>query len=220
MENKILELINEKDYKRMTINEFAPILNANDSESFKQLVKTIVKLEDNLILCRDKNNRYDLIERFGFKPGIIQINKKGYGFVTLLNEESSDIFIPKPHINGAYNQDTVLIKVSKESNGQSPEGEVIKIIERGTNEIIGIYYEEKDTAYIQSEDKRFKANIIVKQHNTRGAMPNHVVKVEIINYISEHLVEGKIVEILGHKNDPGIDILSVVHKLNIPSKFT
>lgn len=220
MENKVLEIINDKDYKRMTIHEFASLLDANDSESFKQLVKTIVKLEDDLILYRDKFDRYDLIERFGFKPGVIEINKKGYGFVTLLNEETSDIFIPKNALNGALNKDTVLIKVFKDSKGQSPEGEVYKIIKRGTNEVIGIFYEHNDNYYVKSEDQKFKANIIIKPTNTRGAMPNHVVKVAVINYNSEHLVEGKVVEILGHKNDPGIDILSVVHKFNIPSKFS
>lgn len=219
MENKVLEIINDKNYRRMTIHEFAELFNTNDAESFKNLVKTFVKLEEDLILYRDKNDRFDLIERFGFKPGVIQINKKGYGFVTLINEETSDIFIPKTKLNGALNQDTVLIKVFKDSKGLSPEGEVIKIIERGIRDVVGIIYEDNETYYVKSEDQRFKANIIVKQSNTRGALPDHVVKVTIINYISEHLVEGKVVEILGHKNDPGIDILAVAHKYNLRTKF-
>ncbi|HEY8364471.1 MAG TPA: ribonuclease R [Haloplasmataceae bacterium] len=219
MKNEVLNLVNSKDYQRMTINEIANSLNVNDAESFKLLVKSIVELEDELILYRDKNDRFDLIERFGLKPGIIDINKKGYGFVSLLNEEANDIFIPKSALNGALHKDKVLIKLSKKTHGASPEGEVCKIISRGITEIIGTYYEENNTGYVKSNDLQFKANIIVKKANSRGAVPNHVVKVNIINYLSEHLVEGKVVKILGHVNDPGIDILSVVYKYNLPTDF-
>ncbi len=219
MKDKILNIMNQKDYKRLTIDEMAKELALESSDDFKELVKTVVELEDTLILYRDKHDRYDLIERFGFKPGRLQVNKKGYGFVTLLNEDSDDIFIPKKSLNGAFNQDKVLIKILKKKTGNSLEGEIVKVVERGTNEVIGIYNEGKEVGYVKSDDKRFKARIIINKKYSKGAMTDHKVKVHIYNYISDELVEGKIVEILGHKNDPGIDIISVVYKHDIPTVF-
>lgn len=219
MKDKILNILNNLDYERLTVEEIATKLNIIDSKDFKNLVKTMVSLEDELIIYRDKNNRFDLIERFGFKPGKIQINKKGYGFVTLLNEDTNDVFIPKSSLNGTMNNDKVLIKVLKKKTGNNYEGEIFKIIERGTKEIIGVYLEDKDAGYVVSDDKRFTAKIVINKNQAKGAMTDHIVKVEIIKYISEQLVEGKIIEILGHKNDPGIDILSVVYKHNLATIF-
>jgi len=219
MKEKILNLMNHQGYERLTVDEIASQLNMEDAILFKELVKTMVHLEDELILNRDKNNRYDLIERFGYKPGMLQINKKGYGFVTLMNEESGDIFIPKNGLNGAMNQDKVLVRVSRKKTGANLEGEIFKVVERGNQEVIGVYSEDKEVGYVTSDDKRFQAKVIINKNNSKGAMPEHKVKVQIIKFISSELVEGKIVEILGHKNDPGIDILSVVYKYNIPTIF-
>ncbi|QVK18700.1 ribonuclease R [Mycoplasmatota bacterium] len=220
MKEKILNLMNHPDYKRLSVEEIAGQLYIEDAALFKEMVKTLVQLEDEFILYRDKKDRYDLIERFGFKPGILQINKKGYGFVTLLNEETNDIFIPKTALNGAMNQDKVLIKVMKKKTGARFEGEIYKVVERGTHDVIGVYSEDKNAGYVISDDKRFRGKIIINKNKSKGAMPDHKVKVHIVKYISDGLLEGEIVEILGHKNDPGIDILSVVYKYNIPTLFS
>ncbi len=219
MKEKILTLIQSKDYERMTIEEIAVQLNIVDALEYKELIKVFVKLEDELILYRDKNDRFDLIEKFGFKPGTLSINKKGYGFITLLNEEGNDIFIPKNSLNGAMNHDLVLVRVLKKKTGNNLEGEILKVLERGTTEVIGVYYEDKNVGYVKSDDKRFQAQVVINKNNSKGAMPDHKVKVVIIKYLSDVLVEGKVVEILGHKNDPGIDILSVVYKHNLSTIF-
>ena len=82
-----------------------------------------------------------------------------------------------------------------------------------------MYQEEKGVGYVKSDDTRFQAQIIVNKNNSRGAMPDHKVKVEIVRFIDSNQVEGKITEILGHKNDPGIDILSIVYKHGLPTIF-
>lgn len=219
MKEKVISLISKDDYKRQTIEEIAIDLNINDSEEFKELVKSIVSLENEYILYRDKKNRYDLLGSFGFKKGVLQVHKKGFGFVTLQNEEANDVFIPKTSLNGAINKDIVLISISKKKTGNNYEGEVVKIIERGVNFIVGVYTEEKNVGYVISDEKRFTSKIIINKNNSKGAMPDHKVKVEIINYLNNNTVEGKITEILGHKNDPGIDILAKVYKYSIPTIF-
>ncbi len=219
MKDKIIDLMQDIEYQRKTVEEIAETLGCESSDNFKALVKAIVSLENDYIIYQDKNKRYDLIERFGFKPGILQVNKKGYGFVTLLHEDTKDIFIPKQALNGAFNQDKVLVKINKKKTGESPEGEIYKVVERGIHEIIGVYYEHKNIGYVKSDDSKFKAQIMINKNNAKGAVPDHIVKVIITNYLSDVLVEGKVVEILGHKNDPGIDILSVVYKYNLPSVF-
>jgi ribonuclease R len=219
MKDKILELLQKKDYQRMTVDEIAQHLQVEAADSFKELVKTLVSLEEEYAIMRDKHDRYDLLERFGHKRGRIQIHKKGFGFVKLLDEEANDVFIPKTSINGALNKDIVLITVSKRKTGNNFEGEVIRVLERGTTSVIGVYYEEKNVGYVKSDDSRFPQKIVVNKNNAKGAMPDHKVKVEIINYMNDDLVEGQVTEILGHKNDPGIDILSIVYRQGIPTMF-
>jgi ribonuclease R len=219
MKAKILEYINRPDYTRLTVNELAAALLVIEADDFKEFVKTIVELEDAHILYRDRKDRFDLIERFGFKKGIVQVHKKGFGFVSLLDEEANDVFIPKNYLNGAMNKDKVLITISKRKTGNNFEGEVVKVIERGTSTVIGVYFEDKNVGYIKSDDTRFNQKVMVNKNNSKGAMPDHKVKAEIINYLGEDTVEAKIIEILGHKNDPGIDILSVVYKYGMATIF-
>lgn len=219
VKDRILELMQNPKYKRMTVSEIADALGCNDSTSFREVAKAVVGLEEDLYIYRDKQDRYDLIERFGYKPGVIQITKRGFGFVTLLHEDTDDIYIPKNALNGAMNQDTVLVVVHKNSSGSSPEGEVYKVVKRGSHFVIGTYFEHNNVGYLKTDDQHFHAQVVINKNNNKGAMPNHVVKVEIIKYISDNLVEGKVVEILGHKNDPGIDILAVAHKHNLRTTF-
>ena len=101
MREQILDIIQQDNYRRMTVKELSEVLDMTTSDQFKQLVQTLVQLEDEHILERDKNDRYDLLERFGHEVGIIHIHKKGYGFVSLQDKDQPDVFIPKTKMNGA-----------------------------------------------------------------------------------------------------------------------
>lgn len=219
MREKILDVIKQETYRRMTAQELANVLDATSSDDFKELVKALVQLEDDHILERDKKDRYDLMERFGYKVGTIHVHKKGYGFVILDDKDEPDIFIPKTKINGAFHNDRVIVSISPAKSGEKKEGVVKRIIERGTRYIIGVYKEKKGVGYVISDDSRFQAEIVINKNNSMGAMPDHKVKVEILQYITDTQVEGKVTEILGHKNDPGIDILSIVYKHGLPTIF-
>lgn len=219
VKEKIIELLESNSYERMTVDEIAEKLGYTESDNFKELVKVLVALEDEAKVYRDKKDRFDLSNRLGFKKGVLQVHKKGFGFVTLTDEETNDVFIPKNNLHGALNKDTVLVSVSNKKTGNNFEGEVIKVLQRGITHIVGVYYEDKNVGYVKSDDSRFTQTILINKNNSKRAMPDHKVKVEIIKYIDTDTVEGKIVEILGHKNDPGIDILSVVYKHGIPTMF-
>lgn len=219
MRERILEIIEKEDYRRMTVQELAERLDVKSSEDFKTLVKTLVQLEDERILERDKKDRYDLLSRFNREIGTIHIHKKGYGFVVLDDPNEPDVFIPKQKLNGAFHGDRVLISITSSKKGMKREGEVVKVIERRTNYVIGVYKEKKGVGYVISDDQRFQAEVVIHKHHSLGAMPDHKVKVDIIRYLNDHQVEGKVVEILGHKNDPGIDILSIVYKHGLPTIF-
>lgn len=219
MREQILEFIQQDNYRRMTVKELSEAFDMTSSEHFKLLVQTLVQLEDEHILERDKHDRYDLIERFGHEIGTIHIHKKGYGFVNLQDKDEPDVFIPKTKMNGALNGDKVLIEILPSQKGEKKEGEVLRIIERGTRFVIGVYHEEKGVGYVKSDDSRFQAEIVINKNNAMGVMPDHKVKVEFVQFIDSERVEGRVTEILGHKNDPGIDILSIVYKHGLPTIF-
>ncbi|ERJ13322.1 ribonuclease R [Haloplasma contractile] len=219
MKEKLLNLFKDEAFERSTVEEISEKLNIEGADEFKKLVKTVVALEDEGILYRDKNDAFDLIERFGFYKGHILVHQKGFAFVEVLDHDMDDIFIPKDNINGALHKDIVLVRIAGKRKGASKEGEVVKVYERGIKEVIGVYDEVKGVGYVIPDNKKYQVEVIVNKNNSKGAIPEHKVKVEIINFISESKVEGKVTEILGHKNDPGIDILSAVYKYGIPTDF-
>jgi ribonuclease R len=219
MKELIIQLIKEETYQSMTANEIAETLGFSAAAEFVQVVKTLNELESEYLIARTAQNQYNLIERLGFAVGVIDIKQKGFGFVRLENE-SQDVFIPKPKINGALSKDKVLIKVleGKSDRGLS-EGIVVKIIERGLEYIIGNYTSRKDKGVVKSDNPAIDLTVFIEKSNSLGAVTNHKVKVKLNQIFKDHTANGSVIEILGHKNDPGVDITSVAYQYNFDIVF-
>lgn len=217
MRNTVLELLGSPHYEAMTIDELVKYFQIEGTNGFKDLVKLMVKLEEEGLVVRSKNNRYDLARELGFYKGIISIHPKGFGFVEV--DEMDDIYIASNDLKGALHKDTVLIKTHLTTKGNSLEGEVVQVLERGIEDIIGTYYEIKQVGYVKPDNSRYHATIAIPKNKTKGATKDHKVRVRVIDYLENNMVKAEVVEILGHKNDPGIDILSVVYKYDIVPEF-
>ncbi|MDE5977274.1 MAG: ribonuclease R [Turicibacter sp.] len=218
MRNIVLELLGSNQYEAMTIEELVDYLQIEGTDAFKQFVKLMVSLEDEGIVVRSKNNRYDLAKDLGYYKGIISIHPKGFGFVEI--EGMDDVYIGSEDLNGALHQDTVLVKFLSSSKGERMEGEIVQVIERGIHDLIGTYYEIKQVGYVKPDNSRYQAVIAIPKNKTKGAVKDHKVRVRIIDYLENNVVKAEVTEILGHKNDPGIDILSVVYKYDIVPEFS
>nr|WP_276562575.1 ribonuclease R [Bacillus sonorensis] len=218
--DKLLAFMKEEAYKPLTVQELEEMLEITDADEYKELVKALVSLEEKGLVVRTRSNRYGLPEKMNLIKGKISAHAKGFAF--LLPEDSSldDIFIPPSELNTAMNGDTVLVRLSTQTGGTKKEGTVIRIIERNVEKIVGTYTETKSFGFVIPDDKKITNDIFIPKHAKNGAVEGHKVVVRLTSYPEGRMsAEGEVIEILGHKNDPGIDILSIIHKHGLPGEF-
>lgn len=220
LQERILAFMKEDDYKPLTVAEIETAFELAEAEEFKELVKTLVKMEAQGLVVRSRSNRYGLPERMNLLRGRFIGHAKGFGFVTPEEQGMDDIFIPPHDINGAINGDTVLIRVMKETSGDRREGTVIKIVERGKTTFVGTFQANRGFGFVVPDDKKLNMDIFVAKEDTLGAVDGHKVVVEITHWPDDiKSAAGIVTKILGHKNDPGVDILSIIYKHDIPPEF-
>lgn len=217
MRESILALLQDKNYNPMTMQELFDNLNLDSSDDFRELSKTLNQLEDEYEVVRSKKDRYMLPSFAGYFKGKIRVNQKGFGFVI---QDGDDIYIPKNRINGAFNDDIVVAKKLEKQRGNKIEGEVIKIIEKANNVLVGIYQQNKQTGYIILDDKKLGIAIDVDKSNKNGAVDGSKVIVKLGKKIKDNKYQGTIEKVIGHKNDPGIDVLSAIYAHNIDIEFS
>ena len=218
-EKKVMieELINSKEYKPMRFKELVALLQVprGDKNDLKEVLDQLIS-QGKIII--DNSGRYK-VPGEGIKVGMYSGTQRGFGFVILEGEEA-DIFIPENAGNGALHGDKVMVSIKEEQTGRRKEGAVINVIERGSNEVVGTFEKNKNFGFVRPDNQKFGKDIFIPSEGTKGAVNGHKVVVKITNYGDESKnPEGKVVEILGHINDPGVDIMSVVKAYDLPVNF-
>ena len=217
MKEKILSILKESD-KALSIDELDSTLNLNTIEETKEFSDALRELEDSYEIYRSNKNRYMLLENSNLRKGILRMNKKGFGFVEVSGEEE-DIFIAPDNINKALNNDTVIVEILNKNSGEKREGRIVKTLERDLSTIVGEIYFKKDKGYIIPDDKKLDIQLEIDRDKSHGAVDGHKVVVKILRNITKNRYKGEVVRIIGHKNDPGVDILSIVCKYEINDTF-
>ena len=216
MEEKIIELL-KKESKAYSIDELEEILEINDVEGLKELLKLLNKMEDELKIYRTNKNNYMLFTNSHLKIGTLMGNKRGFGFVDIEGDE--DVYIHQSNLNGAIHGDKVIVEIVSKK-GLDLEGRILKIVDRKFKQMVGEFSYQNGKGIITLDDEKVKLNIIVDKDKTLGAMDGHKVLVKITNKIKDYTYKGEVIKILGHKNDPGVDILSIVNALGISDTFS
>ena len=217
MKEKILSILKESD-KALSIDELDSALNLNTIEETKEFSDALRELEDSYEIYRSNKNRYMLLENSNLRKGILRMNKKGFGFVEVSGEEE-DIFVAPDNINKALNNDTVIVEILNKNSGEKREGRIVKTLERDLSTIVGEIYFKKDKGYIIPDDKKLDIQLEIDRDKSHGAVDGHKVVVKILRNITKNRYKGEVVRIIGHKNDPGVDILSIVCKYEINDTF-
>lgn len=220
VKESIINFMRNQAYKPMEIRELAAVFDINKNE-YKEFKKVIKVMEKEGLIVKTNTDKLGLTEKMGLVPGRLQAHQKGFGFVIPDEEGLKDIFIPSSFINGAMNGDKVVAKVTREDlNGKKREGEIIRIIERKNNTIIGVYESSSNFGFVIPEDKRIQNDIFIPKNQKHGADDNDVVIVEITEWPGKRRnPEGKVLEILGKKGDKGLDILTIIKKHSLPEEF-
>lgn len=223
LQDRLLAFMKEDGYKPLTVGEIEEAFGSEDAEDFKELVKTLVRMEGQGLIVRSRSNRYGIPERMNLLRGKFIGHAKGFGFVAPDIEGMDDIFIPPHEVHGAMNGDIVLVRVLKETggtHGDRREGTVTKVVERAKTSFVGTFQANRGFGFVVLDDKKLPMDIFIAKEDTLGAVDGHKVVVEIATWPDElKSATGFVTKILGHKNDPGIDILSIIYKHGIPPEF-
>ena len=214
MKDKILEYLRLDD-KAKTLMEINDYLGLKSSEELSELQTVLSELIKSGIVHETKKSKYMLMSNCAsLLAGKIEVTKNGYAF--LLKEEG-DLFISSDNLNGAINGDTVLVDVFERNN--KLEGKVLKILDRKLNTVIGeiLYVNDEPTLIV--DDKKLDIEVDLINHFA-NLVDGHKVLVELKEQVTHHKFRGVILKIIGHKNDPDIDILTIAYKHNIELEFS
>lgn len=215
----LYEVITNKSYHPMKFKELAGLLQVpkEEREDLKIVLNALVA--DGRITV-DASGKYKE-QNANIKIGIFSGTSRGFGFVTLEGDEGGeDIFIPERETNGALNKDRVQVCISEDQTGKRREGSIIAVLERNVNELVGTFQRGKSFGFVVPDNQKFGSDIFIPKEYTKGAVNGHKVLVKITDYGSQSKnPEGKVVQILGHINDPGVDVTSVILENGIPTDF-
>lgn len=214
----INDLIHDKHYVPMKAKEIAILLDI-PKENRADLMEVLDALVAEGSIGLSKKGKYGRAENTAL-VGKFMSTQKGFGFVSVEGEED-DIYIAGKDTGGALNNDTVQFVVTSErKEGRSREGKILKVLERGTLDVVGTYEKSGGYGFVVPDDKHFARDIFVPGGKDGGAVDGHKVLVHIDDFGDDkHNPEGSVISIIGHRNDPGTDILSVVYAYGIPTEF-
>lgn len=215
----VYHIIQDPIYKPLKLKEFCYLLQVpdKDKEELQQILRELV--EEGKISV-NKKGKYKKLGN-DMVRGTFCASNRGFGFVRVEGEEN-DYFIPEEDTLDAMNQDIVLMQVvvAKPKPGKRKEGKVIKILERGVKKLVGVFQKSKNFGFVVPDDPKMEKDIFLSKSQSRDLVNGQKVLVEIINYGDKsHKPEGKILEVLGHIDDPRVDILSVVKAYDVPVEF-
>lgn len=219
IQEKILDYLTEQNRPIADI-DIAIDFEINKSD-YKMFFDILEKMEEQGLLIKTKKKKYGLPEVFGMVTGKVQSTLKGFAFLIPDDRNTKDVFIPASELEGAMNDDRVMVKLTVKAEGSKrPEGTVIKILERANAEVVGTFEQSKDFGFVLPDHKKINMDIYVPGALSSGAQTGDKVVVKITKWPKgRRNPEGKIIEVLGHKGDPGTDILSVIRKYQLPEDF-
>ena len=216
MENTILEIL-KKENKAYSVHELEDIMQIHDVDGLKELLKTLNKMEDELVVYRSNKDKYMLFNNSHLKIGRLIGHRKGFGFVDIEGDE--DVYVSSSNMNGAIHLDRVIVEITSKK-GMQLEGRIVRVIDRNLKQVVGELCTKDNAYYLKSDENKLNVQIIIEKNKTLGAVEGHKVLVKITGRIKDNKYHGEVVKILGHKNDPGVDILSIVAKYGIHDTFS
>lgn len=211
----------ETAYKPMTYQELEQHFDIKDAEEFREFLKLLNALEEDGKILLTRTNRYGVPERMDLQRGRLQAHAKGFAFLIPEDREHPDVYIHANDLKSAMNGDTVLVRVtSKGPAGGRLEGEVVRIVKRAVLQVVGVFQSHEAYGFVLPDDKRINRDIFIPKDSFNGAVNGQKVVVRIVSYPEGRAAaEGEVLEVLGHKDDPGVDILSVIRKHQLPEVF-
>lgn len=215
-ESMILSFVEDKGYRPIRSREMAGILRIpkEERQDFRGILDSLVeggKIEID-------RRGFIRLPRTASCVGEFMATRRGFGFVRVEGEEN-DIFIPEIYCSNAFHGDTVQVELTRQGDRRR-EGRITHIVERKVRTLVGTFSRNKNSTFVLPDNEKFTRDIYIPRGGTLGAVDGHKVVVELTGYGSEDRnPEGQVIQILGHINDPGVDILSIIKSFELPEEF-
>ncbi len=214
---KVYDLICDRNYVPMKIKEIAILMQVakEDRPELEQILKELQE-EGKIELTR--RGKYKKLEKVRL-TGRFDATARGFGFVEMEGQDE-DIFIPEDATGGAMHGDVVEIEVLSQKSGKRREGIVVRVLEHAVKQVVGTYEKSRKFGFVVPDNQRLTRDIFIPQEDSMGAVDGHKVVAELTDYGGNgRRPEGRIVRIIGHRKDPGVDILSIVLDHGLPVEF-
>ena len=216
MKEQVINVMSDR-YEALDVIEINDLLELTSPEDLSRLNNVLCELEKDCVVYKTKKNKYILFKNCpSLKAGILSLNKKGFGFLIIKGGE--DIYIDRDNINGAVNDDRVLVEII--NNHGKTEGRVLRVLNRDLSNLIGEIYFVDNKPFVKLEDKNKKLDIKLDPKSTNGLVEGTKVIVSITKEMSKNKYMGRVTTVIGHKDDPGVDIKLVAYKYNIYEEFS
>ncbi|MGN1269192.1 MAG: ribonuclease R [Candidatus Aphodocola sp.] len=216
MRDRILNILKQQD-RAYTIFELKDILGLDTTEEIEEMMRVLNDLESNLTIYHTNKDKYMAFEYSHLKKGKIAVSDKGFGFV--LMEDEDDIHVDKEHLNGAIDGDLVIVEITNKNTGAKKEGRVLRIASRNYGPLVGEYSYNDGNPTIIPNDKKIKQKVVLTKDSTKDAVDGHIVVANVIKELDRNTILAEITTIIGHKNDVGVDVESIVYKHMFSPKF-
>lgn len=213
----IMEFLASKSYRPMSLKEMGVVLQVPAAQK-KDFRRVISELSDEGKLQINLKGKVKLMSD-NVKTGKYMGTQRGFGFVRVEGEDE-DIYISSHKTKGAIDGDTVQVAIDDRKAGRRREGEITAILERGVEIVVGTYSKSKSFGFVIADNQKLGRDIYIPKAESKGAVTGHKVVVEITDYGNGSVnPEGRVIEIIGHVNDPGVDILSVIKAYGLPEEY-
>ena len=215
MEDRIIDILKEQK-RALSVHELEMLLGLGSVSELKTLLNALNNLEVSAKVYHTKKDKYMLFADSNSKVGILQVTTKGIGFVML--EDGTEIKVLPEKLNGAINKDKVIVNIEDE-NSEPIMGKIVKIVERANNNVVGTIYFKGKRILVKPDDRKINITIVVEHNYHNNLVEGHKVLVKLLNKNKNNEYNCQILRVLGHINDPGVDILSIMAKYNINDAF-
>ncbi|WP_035172540.1 ribonuclease R [Caldanaerobius polysaccharolyticus] len=218
IKDEILNFMREKAYSPMTTEQLMKSFGI-DLSQYTEFQSLLNQMEYDGDVIRTKKGKYAVPERMDMAVGIMECNKKGYGF--LIAENGQDVFVSAEDMNGAMNGDKVIVKITRRATeGHKREGAVVTVLKRANQHVVGTLDMCKNFGFVIPDDQRLTQDIYIPAEGLNGAHDGQKVVVKITRWPEPRRnPEGVIVEVLGDKDDPQANVLAIIKQHDLPQDF-
>ena len=217
---EIQSFMEDPAYRPMTKEDLALHFNLPISE-FRDFFELLKQMEKESILIRTKKDKYMLLkDNENYVKGEIQRHEKGFGFVIPEDKNEEDVYLSPENLKNLMHKDKVLVRKLPGGKGNRVEGEIVRVLERSKETIVGTFHKEKNFGMVVADDKRAYFDIFIPKGKTNGAKEDDKVVVELEAYPTRKKnPQGRVIQVLGNKNAIGTDVLSIIYQHELPVEF-